>query len=284
MSNTKSKKKNKNRIKSSIPIIIVLTFVSVLFIFPFIWAAAISLLENGRDVYTISKYFKPPYAWNNFAIVMEEANFFRYTLNTLTIVVSVITGTLISNSFIAFGFAKYEFKGANTLFMAALCTMFLPGAVMMIPMYIIWNSLGFVNTYVPLILPSFFGAIMNIFFIRQAFKSLPSGLYEAAMIDGAHPIRIFISIYLPLAKPILATIALRTFMGSWSDLMGPLIYINSPEKNTVTLGLRYVSQKYMSYENIVMAAAVIAIIPTIIIYSFTQKTFIEGMASAAIKG
>jgi len=264
--------------------IVALIAVAIIFIFPFIWALGISLLKESRFVYDYTKFLRPPFAWENYVIVFKEANFIRYTWNTLLIVGLGLIGNLASNSFIAFGFSRYQTKGLGALFMVGLCTMFLPGTVMAIPMYVIWNELGFIDTYVPLILPAYFGGIMNIFFIRQAFMSLPSALYEAALIDGAHPFRIYATIYIPLAKPILATLALRGFMGGWSDLFGPLIYINSPEKNTISLGLRYVSQKYADKGNIVMAAAIIAIVPVLVLYAFVQKTFVEGMASAAIKG
>lgn len=285
MSNTEVKRTKKVWKRRRNPLgIIALIAVAIIFIFPFLWALGISLLKESRFVYDYTKFLKPPFAWENYIIVFKEANFIRYTWNTLVIVGLGLIGTLLSNSFIAFGFARYQTKGLNTLFMLGLCTMFLPGTVMAIPMYVIWNKLGFIDTYVPLILPSYFGAIMSVFFIRQAFMSLPGALYEAALIDGAHPLRIYATIYVPLAKPILATLALRGFMGGWSDLFNPLIYINSPEKNTISLGLRYVSQKYADMGNIVMAAAIIAIVPVLVLYAFVQKTFVEGMASAAIKG
>ncbi len=257
---------------------------SVVMLFPFVFAFSSSLVSNGAAVYRM-EWFKE-WNWNNYARVMQEADFLRYALNTLTIACINIVGTILSNTFIGFGFARYEFKGSNALFFGALCTMFLPGTVMQVPMFVIWSNLRLVDTYVPLCIGSFFGAAMNIFLMRQCFKGLPAGLYEAALIDGAHPLYIYGRIYMPLARPMIATLALRTFQGAWNDLFGPLIYITSQEKRTVTLALANFNSKYevSGDTQLLMAAAIIAMLPTTIMYAFTQKQFIAGMASAAIKG
>lgn len=255
---------------------------SVVMIFPFLFAFSGSLATNNTAIFQMH-WFRE-WHWDNYRYVFTELNFLRYAGNTLLLAAIEIVGTIISNCFIGFGFARYNFKGANTLFFGALCTMFLPGTVMTVPMFIIWSRLGVINTYIPLTIGCFFGQAMNIFLMRQCFKGLPAGLYEAAMIDGANPLYIWARIYMPLARPMIATLALRTFTGAWNNLFGPLIYITSDEKRTISLALANFNTQHESEAYIVMTAAIIAMLPTVVIYAFTQKQFIAGMASAAIKG
>ncbi len=255
---------------------------SVVMIFPFVFAFSGSLATNNSAIFGM-KWFTE-WHWDNYRIVFTELNFLKYAMNTLTITAINIVGTILSNCFVGFGFARYNFKGSNALFFGALCTMFLPGTVMSVPMFIVWSRLGFVNTFIPLTIGSFFGSAMNIFLMRQCFKGLPAGLYEAAMIDGANPLYIWARIYMPLARPMIATLALRTFTSCWNDLFGPLIYITGDEKRTISLALANFSTSHESEAYIVMAAAIIAMLPTTIVYAFTQKQFVAGMASAAIKG
>lgn len=283
---TKIKKPNffTKRREYSIWGLIALLLGSIIMIFPFVFAFSGSLVSNGAAVYKL-QFFKE-WNWSNYAKVFQEMDFVRYTMNTLIIAGIDIIGSIISNTFVGFGFARYDFKGSQALFFGALCTMFLPGTVMSIPMFVIWSELGFVDTYVPLTIGSFFGAAMNIFLMRQCFKGLPAGLYEAALIDGAHPLYIYARIYMPLARPMIATLALRTFQGAWNNLFGPLIYITDQDKRTITLALANYNNKYETSGDtqLLMAAAIITMLPTVIIYCFTQKQFIAGMASAAIKG
>ncbi len=261
-----------------------LTLFGVILMFPFLWAVGISLVKNSLYAYDIEYFLKPPYAFGNYLTVFKEAELHKYFLNTAYIIVMNSIGQVLANSFVGFGFTRYNFKGSNLLFMCALATMFLPGQVMTIPQYIIWNEIGFVDTYIPLILPAFFGNAMNIFLMRQTFKGMPGELYEAAWLDGANPIRIFFTIYFPLAKPMIATIVLRVFMGCWNDIYGPLIYITKPEKYTVSLGLRRVSEIYKYQGNIAMAAALVSIVPVLIVYAFCQKQFVAGLSAGAVKG
>lgn len=283
---TKIKKPNffTKRREYSIWGLIALLLGSIIMIFPFVFAFSGSLVSNGAAVYKL-QFFKE-WNWSNYVKVFQEMDFVRYTMNTLIIAGIDIIGSILSNTFVGFGFARYDFKGSQALFFGALCTMFLPGTVMSIPMFVIWSELGFVDTYVPLTIGSFFGQAMNIFLMRQCFKGLPAGLYEAALIDGAHPLYIYARIYMPLARPMIATLALRTFQGAWNNLFGPLIYITDQDKRTITLALANYNNKYETSGDtqLLMAAAIITMLPTVVIYCFTQKQFIAGMASAAIKG
>lgn len=257
---------------------------AIIMVFPFVFAFSGSLVSNGADVYRM-QFFKE-WNWSNYARVFTEMDFFRYAGNTVFLAVIEIIGTILSNTFIGFGFARYNFKGSQVLFFGALCTMFLPSTVMNIPHFVMWSELRCIDTYIPLTVGCFFGGAMNIFLMRQCFMGIPGALYEAAMIDGAHPLYIYARIYMPLARPMIATLALRTFQGCWNNLFGPLIYITSNEKRTISLALANFNNKYETSgePQLLMAAAIIAMLPTVIIYAFTQKQFIAGMASAAIKG
>ncbi len=258
---------------------------SVFMLYPFVYALSGSLASTEAGVYT-TKLFQE-WEFSNYVRVFEEADLHIYIWNTLLIVIINCIGTVISNCFIGFGFARYNFKGSQTMFFLVLCTMFLPSTVMQIPLFVIWSELHCIDTYIPLCLTHFFGGAMNIFLMRQCFLGLPSGLYEAAMIDGAHPLYIWARIYMPLARPMIATMVLRVFTSTWNDLFSPLIYLTSNEKRTISLALANFNSKYGEGgggAQLCMAAAVVAMLPSIVIYAFTQKQFIAGLASAAIKG
>ncbi len=257
---------------------------SVVMIFPFVFAISGSLADNATQIYKM-EWFKG-WNWNNYARVMIEADFIKYIGNTLIIAAINIVGTIFSNTFIAFGFARYNFKGNQPLFFAMLCTMFLPGTIMQVPLFVMFSSVGALDTFIPLTIGSFFGAANTVFLIRQCFLGIPGALYEAAMIDGAHPLYIWWRIYVPLARPFIFTMSLGCFRSCWNDLFGPLIYITSDSKRTISLALANFSTKYEATGDIplLLAAAVIGMVPTVVIYMFVQKQFVAGMASAAVKG
>ncbi len=262
----------------------VLILGAAVMVFPFLFAVSGSLVENPMDVYKF-QFFKD-FHWQNYVRVLTEVNLLRYIGNTLVIIAHYMVGFILSNSFIGFGFAIYRFKGSEALFFIILATMFVPSTVMQVPTFLIFSELGVIDTYVPLIFGSFFGAPMRLFLMRQCFKGLPGGLYEAALIDGANPLYIYARIYMPLARPMLATLALQAFQGGWNELFGPLIYITSQEKRTLSLALANLNTSLGAKGDaqLLLAAAVIAMTPSIIVYALVQKQFIAGMASAAIKG
>lgn len=269
--------------RSKIISVIFLLIFAFVFIFPFIWAIGISLLGEARYVYTPETYFKPPFNWKSYQVVFSEGGMLGYVKNTLVITIPCIVFTLISCSFIAYGFARFKPKGMEVLFVYMLSTMFLPAVVMTIPIYILWNTIGAIDTYLPFILPTLFGGAMNIFLIRQNYMGIPSALAEAAYIDGMNDFKIWFTIYVPLTKPILAFIAVQQFMSRWNDFMGPLIFITSPHKYTLMQGLRFLTEKYAIEQNVVMAATIISIIPVLIVYAVAQKQFVSGLASGAVK-
>lgn len=264
---------------------VIFILIAVTMIAPFVYAFAISLQGPGLAYKSPPVLFKAPFMWSNYLTVLEKYDFVRYFGNTMFITAFAMVGGVISNSMIAFGFAKYDSsKGINALFNIGLCTMYVPSVAMMIPMYVIWSKVGALDTYLPMILPQWFGAIGWIFLIRQQFKNLSNSFYEAAYIDGANPLYIWWRIYMPLVRPIIATVILRIFMNEWNNLQTPLLYLTTKSKYTVSLAMSALSFDAQGRPEIQMAGAIIMIIPVLIVYLIAQKHFIGGLAAGGDKG
>ena len=195
-----------------------------------------------------------------------------------------IFGKLLSSSLAAFGFARINFRGRKVMFGVVMLTMMLPGTVLMIPQFIMWNKVGLYDTYWPLLLPSFFLDAFYIFLLKQFFTTLPMDYDEAATIDGATYIQIYSRILLPLSKPALMTVAVFTFMNTWNDFMGPLLYLKSRSRFTVSLGLQVIISEYTTDWHLMMAASTVAVVPMIVIFFFAQRYFIEGISFTGLKG
>lgn len=178
----------------------------------------------------------------------------------------------------------FEFRGRNLIFLAMLGTMMLPSQITMIPTYFIWKSVGALDTYYPLILRSFLGGAFGIFLLHQFFKTLPKELYDAAWVDGANPWKIFYTIYLPLAKPALSALAVFTFISAWNNTLEPLIYLQDKHMFTLPLGLLFLKNEVQNRMTLIMAGAVITIIPVLFVFLFAQKYFVQGIASTGLKG
>lgn len=208
-----------------------------------------------------------------------------YVLNTLVITQLVVIGTVFSSSLVAYGFARFDFPFKKTLFALLISTMLLPGQVTMIPVFMIWNYLGFVDTIIPLTLPAFLGGgAFNVFLLRQFYMQLPRSLDEAAMIDGCSPFGIWWRILMPLSKPALITVGLFAFTHSWEDFMGPLIYLHDPNKYTVSVGLRLFNDEYgNSNLPLLMASSLLHIAPVVILFLVAQKYFVRGIATSGLK-
>jgi multiple sugar transport system permease protein len=190
--------------------------------------------------------------------------------------VLVVLANVFVNAFIAYGFAKINFKGREMLFILVLSTMMLPGFITLIPQYVIFAELGLVNTYYPLVLPSFFGSAFNIFLLRQFFKGVPNSMIEAARMEGANHFQIFFKIALPMIKPALFTVAIFSFNGVWNDFLGPLLYLNDESLYTLQLGLQVFKEQSSTQWNYLMAGSLLVLMPVIILFFFFQKYFIQG--------
>lgn len=252
-------------------------------IFPFIWMISTSLKTVGAISQMPPKLIPDPIDFSNYTTAWTKVNFAKYTFNSFFIVVFDMIGSLLSCAVVAFGLAMFNFKGRGLIFMVMLATLMIPGQVTMIPTYFIWKQFHALDTYYPLIVPSFLAGAFGIFLMHQYMKALPKELYESAVIDGCSPPGIFMRIYLPLCKPALAALGVFTFMGAWNNTLGPLIYLQTKELYTLPLGLLYLKSENVN-QALLMAGAVITTLPVVIVYLFAQKQFVQGIASTGMKG
>lgn len=256
---------------------------AVFMVFPFIWMLSTSLKTVGAISQMPPQLIPNPMNWDNYVTIWNKVDFGRYTLNSFLIVSIEMVGSLISCAFVAFGLAMFTFRLRGLIYMIMLATLMIPSQVTMIPTYFIWKEFGALNSYYPLIVPSFLGGAFGIFLMHQFIKSLPKELYESATIDGCSPPGIFFRIYLPLCKPALAALGVFTFMGAWNNTLGPLIYLQDKELYTLPLGLLYLKSENVN-QALLMAGAVITTLPVVIVYLFAQKQFVQGIASTGMKG
>lgn len=228
--------------------------------------------------------------WENYGRLLSpkreaaDDDFFRFLLNTLVIAGLCVTGQALSSALVGWGFARLRFAGKNALFMLMLATMMIPGQIGMIPVFMIFRSLGWIDTFLPLIVPAWFGSAFFAFLYRQFFLGIPLEMDEAARVDGASPIRTFWSILLPMAKPVTVTVAVFTFLGAWNDFLGPLIYINSDHKRTLSLALARFQGAYSSDIPALMAAATLMLLPVLALYFASQRSLVQGMVVSGVKG
>jgi multiple sugar transport system permease protein len=255
------------------------------FILPWAWMLSTSLKNPDElAVYPIV-WIPSPIRWDNYVEALRQANFLQYMVNTLTIAVPSVIGAVLSNSLIAYGFSRVRWIGRDAVFVLVLATLILPSFVTFIPLYLIFKNLNWINTYYPLIVPVFLGNPFFIFLLRQFFMTLPEELSDAARVDGASDLRIFAQVILPLAKPALAVVALFQFIGSWNDYFGPLVFINDSALYTLSLGIANMRAAYgFSNSAWIMAASVMSVVPLVVLFFFTQRTFIEGIAMTGLKG
>lgn len=264
-----------------------LIVLALFILLPTSWMLTAALKPDDATVFTRSPEWFPTeyWQWDNFwRVLTDTMPFLRYVINTTIIVVFNVFGIVISCSLAAFAFARLRFRGSELLFTILIITMLIPWQVLMIPQFLMFVKIGWYGTYLPLILPSFGGAAFYIFLIRQYMRTIPRELDEAARVDGLNTWQIFWKIVLPLSTPALTVCAVFTFLGSWSDLLGPLIYLDSNEKFTVALGLANMVQRQATSWNLLMAANIIAMVPPIVVYFFLQKRLIGGIASVGLKG
>jgi multiple sugar transport system permease protein len=262
----------------------VVLFVSGLsFLLPFAWMIVTSLKPATQIFIWPPTWIPRPVVWQNYAEAVTAIPFFRYLANTLYISLFNVVGILISCPLVAYGLSRIEWPGRDFLFMVVLASMMLPYAVLMIPTFLIFNALGWIGTFKPLIVPAFLGAPFFIFLLRQFFMTIPFDLSDAATIDGCSEFSILWYIVLPLSKPALATVALFTFIANWQDFLGPLIYLRDESQYTLSLGMqRFLSEHGAKWAQL-MAVSTLTVLPIVILFFFTQRTFIEGITFSGIK-
>lgn len=261
--------------------------IGVVMIGPFLWMIVTSL-SSPADLY----HYPPqlPESWHpeNYSEVFSRFPFGTFSFNSLKIALLASLGTVASASLAGYAFARMNFRGKNLLYWIILATMMVPFQVTMIPVFFVIKTLGLINTHAALILPAWFGFGMGafgVFLLRQFFATVPREIEEAAIIDGAGRFRIFWQVMLPLARPALATLAVLAFMANWNDLLGPVIYLSSTEKMTLTVGLAALQGGELTARiDLVMAGAVVSIIPILLLFVAAQKFFVKGIGAGGVKG
>jgi multiple sugar transport system permease protein len=256
----------------------------LMFIFPTLWMISTSLKDLAQ-IYAVPIVWIPnPPMWQNYTNALQAMPFERYLLNSLYIVVMVAIGTVFSSALVAYGFARFDAPGKNILFLIVLSTMMLPYAVTLIPQFIMFSTIQWTNTYRPLTIPAYFGSPFFIFLLRQFFLTIPRELDEAAKIDGCSPFGIFTRIIMPLSKPALVTVVVFTVIWNWNDYLAPLVYLSSKEKFTVAVGLSFFRGEHSTDWGMLMAASVMSTIPSLLIFLFAQRYFVQGIATTGLKG
>ena len=258
----------------------------IVFAAPLVWMVSTSL-KTDPQVYTIPPVWIPnPMRFANYPEALVKRPFGLYFTNTLRFALPTIVGSVLSASLVAYGFARIEWPGRDSLFFVCLATMMIPFQVRMIPLYIYFSKIGWVGSYKPLIVPTFFGTPYFIFMLRQFFMTIPYELSDAARVDGCSELGIFMRIILPLTKPALAVVALFQFRAAWNNYIGPLIYLNREEQYPVALGVQQFRTMFQE-KNLwpyMMAVSTVVVLPPIIIFFLTQRTFIEGISVTGMKG
>jgi multiple sugar transport system permease protein len=271
---------------------IVLIVLSLIFVSPLLWMVTTAIKPIEETMTATPTLIPSKFLWGNFPKAVTYGSkelgyipFLLYARNTLMVTLLCVAGSVCSNAVVAYAFARLRWPGRDAFFAVTLATMMVPFPVLMVPTFGLFKWLGWVGTFRPLWVPAFFGSAFSIFLLRQFFRTIPMELSEAAKIDGCSEVRIFTDVLLPLAKPALAVVALFTFMGTWNDFMGPMIYLSDQETFTLSLGLQaYQSQHGGTQWNLLMAAATVVILPVIVVFFFAQKMFIQGIATSGLKG
>ncbi len=266
----------------------ILMIFAVVMIFPFLWMV-VNSFNSEQNIFRFPPSFIPdklfkPGMFDNYQTVLSQYHFLRYTLNSLFVSFSAALGQVATCSLAGFAFARMNFKGKNILFGLLLATMMVPIQVTIIPEFLLMMNLNWLDTYLPLIVPSFLVGSFGTFLMREFYENVPRDLEDAAVIDGAGPFKLFWKIFLPLGKTPLATLFIIAFMNNWNDLLRPILYINSSNLMTITMALTQFQSQYGARWNLLLTGSFIAVIPLFIVYLFMQRYVVEGMTQTGLKG
>lgn len=263
---------------------IIVSLVGLAMLVPFLWMILTSL-RTDADAFAFPPKIMPlPLRFENYGAAWRTAPFARFFFNSIVVSVTITVGSLLINSMAAYGFAKYEFKGRNALFLGLLATLMIPFQVNMIPTFLLLKQLRWLDSFPGLIVPGLAGAF-GIFFLRQYMLTIPDDYLDAARIDGASEYRIYARVVMPLAKPAVATLAVFTFLGAWNDFIGPLIVVKSDEMRTLPLAISALSAgHYVMSWPLLMAGATFVVVPVLIVYLLCQRYVVEGIALGGLKG
>jgi ABC-type glycerol-3-phosphate transport system permease component len=263
---------------------VALVGLSAAFLAPLVWMLSTSLKTGPQAIATPPVWVPQPVVWGNYPDALTRIDLPIALRNSLIYAVPSVIGTVVSCSLVAYGFARVRWPGRDIVFLVLLATMMLPTQVTFIPLYVTFSKLGWIGTYLPLLIPTFLGSPFFIFLLRQFFRSIPDELSDAARIDGASELRILWQIIVPLSWPALITVALFTFIDKWGDFFGPLIYLKNPELYPLSIALQSFQSSHKTEWPLVMAAAAVIALPLVIIYFLAQKKFVEGITFSGLKG
>lgn len=263
---------------------IVLIALGITFFMPLAWLISTSLKADTQIFVWPPRLWPDPIMWSNYPKALQYIDFWMYTRNTLYVTGLNVLGVVFSSALVAYGFSKIAWRGRDVVFVLVLSTLMLPFQVTMIPVFVLFKSLGWVGSFKPLIIPAFFGNAFGIFMLRQFFMTIPPELSDAARIDGCSEFGIFTRIVMPLSKAALSTLGVFVFMWTWRDFLGPLIYLQNEQQYTLALGLRHFLTQHGAEWAMLMAASTVVSLPMIVIFFLAQRTFIQGITLTGIKG
>lgn len=253
-------------------------------LFPFVWMLSTSLKDQQFVLQVPPQWIPHPFAWHNYLDIWQQVPLAAGFRNSFLVAALGTLGVLLASSAAGFAFAKLRFPGRDKLLTIALATMMIPGVVLLIPQFVLFRTLGWIDTLLPLIVPSFFGAPYETFFYRQFFRTIPNDLVDAAKIDGCSFWRIYWQIMLPLSGPVTATLTILAFMWRWNDFMGPLIYLHHPNRQTIPVLISTFTSQYVSDFSHMMAIAVLSLLPILIVFAVAQRHFVSGITMSGIRG
>jgi ABC-type glycerol-3-phosphate transport system permease component len=262
----------------------ILCIAAAIFLLPLFWMLSSSLKPEWQVLANPPVWLPNPPRWENYREALTYLPFGRYAINTLIISLGAIVGHVLSCTLVAYAFARLRAPGKDLLFLLVLSTLMLPYPVTMVPLFAIFNWLGWIDTFLPLIVPAFFGNAFYIFLLRQYFLTLPPELEDAARIDGANTLQILWRVILPISTPALATVVIFTFQATWNDFLQPLIYLQDQSRYTLTLGLNFFRGSFQVNWAYLMAASLVVVLPIVLVFFFTQRLFIQGIAMTGMKG
>lgn len=274
--------KNPNKRRKTLSYFVI-TISSILMLTPFITATFNSLKTYKQYTAIPVEWIPNPFKWENYVEVWKMTEFAQYGWNSLVVTVLSVLGALLSCSMVAYAFARLDFPFKDSLFVMVLGTLMIPPVVMIIPQFIIFKHMGFLDTLIPLWILEWLAQPFGIFLMRQAFLGIPKEYEEAAKLDGCSPFQTYWRIFLPMCKPQLATLTIFTFMTKWNEIMAPVIYLSSEEKFTLPIGVLSMSGAWFGKEQYLVAAALMSLIPILIVFFFTEKFFVKGASSSGIK-
>jgi ABC-type glycerol-3-phosphate transport system permease component len=260
---------------------LLMTVLAVVFLAPLAWMITASLKVESQVMETPPTFFPRDFQWENYRDVWEVIP--RFLWNSVKLAFINVVGVLFVTSLAAYAFARMTFRGRDLAFSILLSTLMVPGIVTLIPLYIIYREIGWVDTHFPLWVPRVLHSVFAIFLLRQFFKQIPQDLEDAARLDGASTFEIYWRIMLPQVMPALAAVAIFTFLDSWNDLFGPLIFLNSPELQTLPVALKLFQGEYFAQVSVLMAAATVSIVPVILVFFAAQKYFLRGIVLTGLK-